>query len=153
MVAAGDTCNGIALCVVHPLDTDLKIARRMDQLEAVTHGEGVLGGNFCQTPLGIVGHYVTDVQAAAGFGVAAQVVLGFVGRMALQESVGVSAVGEALQLPQQGRVETMAGNGVIDGLTIGLAGAGHVIGALGTSFDLERIDADLDQALDVFNGA
>ena len=65
MVAAGDTCDGIALCVMYPLDTDLKITRRMNQLEAITHGEGVLGGNFCQTPLGIVGHYVTHVQAAA----------------------------------------------------------------------------------------
>ena len=153
MVAAGDTGNGISLCVVYPLDTDLEIARRVNQLEAITHGEGVLGSNFCQTPLGIVGHYVTHVEAAAGFRVAAQVVLGFVGSMALQESVGVSTVGEAFQLPQQGRVKATAGNGVVDGLTIGLAGAGHVIGALGTSFDLERINADLHQTLDVLNGA
>jgi hypothetical protein len=37
--------------------------------------------------------------------VAAQVVLGFVGRVALVEAVGVAAVGEAFELAEQGRVE------------------------------------------------
>ena len=78
-------------------------------------------------------------------------VLGVV--VALVETVGVAAVGQAFEFAQQFRVERLAGDRVVDRVAVGLAGAGDVVAALGAAFDLQRIDADLDQAMDVLDGA
>src|SRR5574343_289123 len=51
------------------------------------------------------------------------------------------------------RKAVLADDGVVDRLAIGLGGAGNVVRALGAAFDLQRIDADVDQALDVLDGA
>ena len=83
---------------------------------------------------------------------AAQVVLVFGVVVALVEAVGVATVGEVFQIGQQTRIERTTGDRVVNGTTIGLAGARNVVGALGAAFDLQRVDTDLGQPMDVFDG-
>jgi hypothetical protein len=95
--------------------------------------------------VGVVAGDVADIEAAAGFGAAAQVVLVVAVGVALEEAGGVAAVGEAVELADQLRVEGPPGDGVVDGLAVALAGARDVVGRLGAALDLQRIDADLGQ--------
>jgi hypothetical protein len=44
-------------------------------------------------------------------------------------------------------------HGVVDGAAVDLGGARDVVLALGAALDLERIDADLHQALHMLHGA
>jgi hypothetical protein len=74
--------------------------------------------------------HVADVEAAPGFGMAAQVVLPLVFVVALVEAVGVAAIGQALEFAEQSGVERAAGNGVVDGAAIDLCGARDVVGDL-----------------------
>ena len=57
--------------------------------------------------------------------------------VALVEAVGVTAIGQVLQFAEQAGIEGAAGHGVVDGLAVGLAGAGDVVGALGAALDLQ----------------
>jgi len=74
--------------------------------------------------------------------VAAQVVLHLVFVMPLEETVGIAAVARPFKFAEQGRVKGAAGDGVVDGAAIDLRCARDVVGRLGTTFDLQRIDAD-----------
>ena len=113
----------------------------MDDLDAVADRKPVLhvdlGQAFCVVP-----HDIADIEAAVRFGMALQVALVLAIRVAFVEAAGIAPVGQAVELAQQGRIERAAGDRVVDGLAIGLAGARHVVGRLGAAFDLERVDAD-----------
>ena len=73
--------------------------------------------------------------------------------MALKEATGVAPVGQPGQGIHPHFVERQAGSSGVDGGTIGLTGARCVVRTLRTPFDLERINADLDEFLHVFDGA
>ena len=53
------------------------------------------------------------------------------GLMALQETVGVATIGQSFEFAQKSWVERAAGDGVVNGATIDLSRARHVIGRLG----------------------
>ena len=84
---------------------------------------------------------------------AAQVVLHFVFVVALVKTVGIAAIGQPFEFAKQRRVQGAAGNGIVNRPAINLRRARHVIGRFCAPFDLQRIDADFDQALDVLDGA
>jgi hypothetical protein len=115
MVAAAgrDGCRR-AFGVAHGLDHDFEVALGPHDLEAVADLEMVLHRDLGQA-VGAVAGDIADILAAAGFGAAAQVVLVVAVGAAFVEAGGVAAIGEAVELADQARVEGSAGDGVVDG--------------------------------------
>lgn len=73
--------------------------------------------------------------------------------MAAEEAFGVAAVREGFEFVHHVHVEGFAGEGVVDGLAVDLGGAGDVVGAFGSAFDFQGVDAHVDQFGDVLDGA
>ena len=77
----------------------------------------------------------------------------FLGYVAAEEAFGVAAVREGFEFVHHVHVEGFAGEGVVDGLAVDLGGAGNVVGAFGSAFDFQGVDAHVDQFGDVLDGA
>ena len=133
MAAAGGDGDRFAGGILHAADALHVVAGRMQAFHGIAQGEAVLDGNFHQAAGGVEGDGIADILALVRFGVAAQVVLVIGVVVALVETVGVTAIGQVLQFAEQTGIEGAAGDGVVDGLAVGLAGAGDVVGALGAS--------------------
>src|SRR5574343_1984444 len=151
--AAGGDADRLASLVFHAHQRRDVGARGVHAFQPVADREAVLDDDFHQAASLIEPYSIADIEAAVRFGVAAQVVLVVRIVVALVEAVGVAAVGQAFLFTQQGGVEWLAGDGVVDCLAISLGGTGDVVGALGAALDLQRIDADLDQTVDMLDGA
>ena len=132
-------CNGqrAAARIFHAADGAHQIALGMHAFDTIPEAEAVLDFNFHQTALCIKAGCIAGILAAVGFGMTAQVILVFGIVMALVETIGVPAVRKVFEFAQQAGIKGAAGNRIVDGLAIGLAGAGDVVGALGPAFDLQ----------------
>ena len=153
MTAAGCDGDRLPILVFHPREARAEVAVRVDAFHFVAQREAVLDGNFHQAARFVESDGIADILAAIRFGMATQIVLVVGIVVALVEAVGVTAVGQVFQFAEQGGVEGTAGDGIVDGLTVSLAGACDVVGALGAALDLQRIDPDLGEAVHVFDGA
>ena len=105
VAGAGRHLDGLPFGVFHPRDVGVRIAARPDQLEPIADGELVLDPDLRQTARASKSDHVADVLAAPGLGIATQVVLRLLRRVALVEARGVAAVGQAFELADQGRVQ------------------------------------------------
>jgi len=144
--------DGFAALVLQSLKTQVEVALRRHQLQSVAHREAVLHLHLGQAVAAFAGQ-LADELLALGEREAAFVILVFVMHVAAQEAFGVAAVGQRFEGIHQRLVEWPAGEGVVDGLTVDLRSARHVVVALGAAFDLQRVHAHMHQALDVLHGA
>ena len=110
MAATQSRLHRLTIGVVHTLNLHIEIAAGVDDSQRITYGELVAGIHLHHATRRIKGHCVTHVQAAARFGIAAQVVLGFFGRVALKKARGVTPVGQPLELLQQCRIQLAPGH-------------------------------------------
>ena len=121
----------------------------MDDLKRVADREFVFGFDLCPAVADgfDFAHKLATVRGRAA------VVLVALRRAAFQKARGVATVGQTLQLGDEFGVERATRHRVVNGATVHLRGAADVVQAFGAAFDLERIDANLDQFFDQFDRA
>ena len=125
----------LAIAVVMYAVTSLASCNEGEAKLAMKEGAGLCHaiGSYCSSCIRILGHCVSCIEHTTG--------------KCCFNSVLARVINE------QGRVQFAPCHCIVNGTTVTLHRARHVIGALGTSFDLERIDAYLDQALHMLDGA
>ena len=80
------------------------------------------------------------------------VTLSFLWRMAFEKTIGIAAMRKVFQLGHEMRVKFFTSDGIIDCPAIYLRGSGSVIIGFGTAFDLQTVNADINQAVYVLDG-
>jgi hypothetical protein len=141
----------VAVVRQHAVQGNVVVAARVHDFDLVAHAEAVF--HIHARPAVFDADHIAHVLAAVGLGCAAHIVLVRLRVVALVEAVRVATVGQTLQLAQQADIERTTGHRIVNRAAVHLRRAGRIVQRLGTAFDFERIDAYLDQTLDVLDGA
>ncbi len=67
------------------------------------------------------------------------------------KTIGITPVGEHVQITDQTRLQFLTRHRLIDGLTVDLGGTRNIVVGFGTAFDLERINTDFSQSFDMLD--
>src|SRR5690606_31252054 len=150
MTTARGHVEALALARLQCVEADMLVAGGSHDAQGVTALETVL--HVDSQPLTIrINDFAHQLLAAEHRG-ALFVLLVFLRRMATEEALGKTTTRHGFELVHQLHIESLAGEGIINGATVDLRSARHIVGALGAALDLQRMHAHADQLADMLHG-